>query len=164
MDLGAITSFLATLQMDWVILGAFALLAALDTIRSGAHRVVLFALALPGALLVFTSIPSTAFLAGIAEQLGTPIMQAGLFLGLVALFFILIGRIGLSRGGGAGQSIQAALAGVAGAALLATFWLQVPALDSLWHFGPGVVTIFGEGYRAIWLVGSYAILAYVHRS
>lgn len=161
MSFDSITNLFAAVPTDWIIIGAFAIFAAFDALRSGARRICTLALALPPSALLFVVLPNTVVLGSVAAQFSTPLLEAVLFLIIFAIVYILIGRIGLSWGGEAGQTIQAALAGVAAATIVAVFWLQVPALDTLWHFGPQVQLIFGEAYRFWWLMASYAALAFV---
>ncbi len=157
------TDFFSNIPLDWVIIGGFALLAALDCVRSGVRRVSQVALAFPLAALLMQSLPQAFILGEAAAQFTTPLMQA-LLLGFVfAVLYVLIGRVGISWGSEAGQTIQAALAGVAAAGVVATMWVATPALDSLWHFGPQVQEIFGEAYRFWWLLGAYGALAYIRQ-
>jgi len=164
MGLDTITNFFAGIPTDWLIIGSFALLSALDAVRAGSRRVCLLALALPATVILVDSLPDAAILGSIAAQFSTPILGAVFFFLVLVIVYIIIGRIGLAWGGEAGQTIQAALSGVAIAALAVTFWIQVPVLDSIWHFGPQVQDIFGESYRFFWLLGSYAALAFVRNS
>lgn len=164
MSLDAIMSAFSGIPTDWLIIGSFALLLAFDAVRAGARRICLLALALPAAVLLVESLPDAALLGGIAVQFSTPVLEAVLFFIVLAVMYVIVGRIGLAWGGEAGQTLQAALAGVAATALVVTFWIQVPALDSIWHFGPQVQDIFGESYRFFWLLGSYAALAFVRNS
>ena len=161
MNFDPVASLYNAVPTDWMILGAFAIFAAFDCLRSGARRACTLALALPIALLLFSASGKAAFLGGITEQFSTPILEAVLLGILVVVSYVLIGRIGLSWGGESGQTIQAALGGVALTAILTTFWLATPALDALWRFGPDAQAVFGEAYRFWWLLGSYAVLAFV---
>jgi len=164
MNLDAAASIVSSVPIDWMIIGGFTLLAALDCVRSGARRVSQLSLAFPLAALLMQSLPQAYILGDIASQFSTPLMQA-LLLGVVFVsLYILIGRIGLSWGGEAGQTIQAAMAGVAAAGIVVTMWIATPALSSLWLFGPQIQEIFGETYRFWWLIVSYAALAFVRSS
>jgi len=160
MDFGAITGTFANIPMDWIILGVVALLAAFDVVRAGSRRVTTFALALPVALLAFSALGQAAVLGPITAGLSLSYAQALFFIALVFIMYILIGRIGISYGSGPGQPIQAALAGVALAAITTVVWIQVSPLDSIWHFGSQVQSLFGESYRFWWLIGSYMALAF----
>lgn len=164
MNLDSIIGFFVSIPVDWMIIGGFALLAALDCVRSGARRVSQITLAFPLAALLMQSLPQAYLLGDIASQFSTPLMQV-LILGLLFVtLYLFLGRIGLSWGGEEGLTIQAAIAGVAAAAMVATMWVATPSLQSLWHFGPQVQEIFGETYRFWWLIASYAALAFVRSS
>lgn len=164
MNVDSITAIYASIPTDWMIIGVFAIFAAFDALRSGARRTVQLALALPLAAILVVSLSSATVLGSIVGQFSTPILQAILFFIILAIMYVVIGRIGLSWGEETGQTIQAALTGVAATAVVLVFWLQIPALGALWHFGPQVEVIFGEGYRFFWLIGSYAALAFVRAS
>ena len=161
MNLDAITGVYSAIPTDWMILGVFAIFAAFDILRSGARRACTAALALPIALLLFVTTENATFIGDIVRQFSTPILQAVLVGILFAAAFVTISRIGLSWGGETGQTIQAAVGGVALAAIVTTLWLATPALQEVWSFGPQVAEIFGESYRFFWLFGSYAALAFV---
>ncbi|MBI4079817.1 hypothetical protein HY414_01130 [Candidatus Kaiserbacteria bacterium] len=164
MNFDAVMSTVTSIPIDWFIIGGFALVAALDCVRSGAKRVTQLALAFPLAALLMQSLPNAYILGGIASQFSTPLMQALLLGVLFVALYLFIGRIGLSWGGGEGQTIQAAIAGVAAAGVVMTMWIATPALQSLWQFGPQIQEIFGETYRFFWLIGAFAALAYVRNS
>src|SRR3989344_5128707 len=151
MNLDAITAFAASIPIDWFIIGGFTLLVAFDCVRSGARRISQLSLAFPLAALLMQSLPQDHILGDIASQFSTPLMQALLLGALFVALYIIIGRIGLSWGGEAGQTVQAALAGVAAAGIVVTMWIATPPLQSLWLFGPQVQEIFGESYRFWWL-------------
>lgn len=164
MNLDSITSFFVSIPVDWMIIGGFALLAALDCVRSGARRVSQLSLAFPLSALLMQSLPGVYILGDIASQFSTPLMQA-LILGILFVaLYLFLGRIGLSWGGEAGQPIQAALAGVAATGIVVTMWVATPSLQSLWQFGPQVQEVFGETYRFFWLIGAFAALAFVRNS
>ncbi|MBI2612696.1 hypothetical protein HYW59_02695 [Candidatus Kaiserbacteria bacterium] len=161
MNFDSVISAVTNIPIDWMIIGGFALLAALDCVRSGARRVSQLTLAFPLAALLMQSLPQAYLVGDIAKQFSTPLMQALLLGALFVALYIFIGRIGLSWGGEEGQTIQAAIAGVAAAGIVVTMWVATPSLMSLWHFGPQVQEIFGETYRFFWLLGAFAAFAYV---
>lgn len=164
MNLDAITSVFSSVPTDWMILGVLSIFVAFDILRSGARRACTAALALPIALLLFVTTENVVFLSDVISQFSTPILQAVLVGILFAAAYVVVNRISLSWGGETGQTIQAALGGVAVTAIFATLWLATPALDSVWQFGPSVQEIFGESYRFFWLFGAYAALAFVRNS
>ncbi len=161
MNLDSLTSLYNAVPTDWMIIAVLAIFAAFDALRSGARRIASLSLALPVAALLFGAISSAAFLGDAVAQFSSPVPQAALFFILLIGIYILINRIGLAWGSESGQTLQAALAGVAAVALAVVIWIQIPALDALWHFGPQMQLIFGETYRFWWLIGSYAALAFV---
>lgn len=161
MNIDALTGALAGVPIDWLILGALALIAAVDILRSGARRICVAALALPVALLLFSTMQDAAFVNTLLAQLSTPVLQAALIGVLFVVMYIIIGRLGLSWGDESGQVIQAALGGVAFAVVVATFWLATPELASVWKFGAQTSEIFSEQYRFFWILGSYGIFAYI---
>ena len=164
MNLASFSSFSALVtvwQTDWIIIGAFAALVALDALRAGSSRAAALSLAMPLSVFAFSELSQTIPIAPFLTQFSAPIAQAVLFGIIVAVLFLFIKRILGMWGDNSEGPLQALLAGIACAGVAATVWLQIPALDSLWHFGPQVQLIFGEAYRLWWLVGAAAILAYV---
>lgn len=161
MDLAPIVNWFTSTPTDIIILGALAILIALDSISSGARRISTLALALPPAALLLGFFGEAAFLEGVARQISSPLFSALLFLLLTALFYALIGRIGLSWDAGSGGPALGAIAGVAGTAIIVVFWLETPGLESLWSFSKQISAVFAHEYRFWWLAGSYAALAFV---
>lgn len=160
MNVGALSGVLANWSIDWVIILVFAVLVALDTLRSGSSRAAALILAAPLTLTFVASLPQ-AFIAGPAlQQLTSPAAQILLFAVMFAVLFLIVHRIvfSYSENGGA---LQAVLSGAAAAAVFTSVWLQIPALQSVWHFGPQVQIIFGDMYRLWWLVAAYLTLAVV---
>ncbi len=164
MSFDALANSLGSIPTDWIILGGLALAAALSAVRSGSERICTLALALPGAVLLLSALPTAAILGPIAKQFSTPVLQAALFGVLLAVMYMLVSRIGLSYNGGSGQTIQAGIAGLAFVVILVTISLATPALGSIWTFGPQVQGVFGETYRLWWLIGGYAALAFSRRT
>ena len=161
MNIDAITGVFSSIPKDWLILGIFALFASFDAVHSGARRICILALSLPATVFLINSLPDSAVLGSIAGQFSTPVLGAVLFFIVLVIMYVIVGRIGIAFGGEAGQTLQAALAGVALSALVVTFWIQIPPLDYIWHFGTQVQSIFGESHRFLWLLGSYATIAFV---
>src|SRR3989344_7894362 len=156
MDVSSITNSFAGVPTDWILLGALALLAALECLRSGARRICQLALALPLGTVLFLATGKAAILENFIGTSSEPFLGALLFGALIAVSYLIVGRIGIEWGSESGQTVSAALGGVALSALFAVFWISVPALDALWHFGPQAQMMFGEAYRFWWLIGSYA--------
>ena len=161
MNLGFLETLVTQWPTDWVILGTFAVIVALDAVRSGSNRACALSLTFPLALLTLGTISQTVFVTSFAEQLLTPLASAALFGGALLLLYVFMRRIiGFwtdSRQG----ALQALIAGVACTAIVVVVWLQVPALDTIWHFSNTVHATFGQSYRLWWYLGSFAALAYV---
>lgn len=164
MGFDSLAGIYSSIPTDWLILGSITIFIAFDILRSGARRAVSAALALPIALMLFAAAENAVVVGDIARQFETPPLQAALIGILFVVLYVLIGRMGLTWGGEAGQTIQAALGGVALTAIATTFWVAIPPLNSLWTFGPDVQLVFGESYRFFWLIGSYAALAFVRNT
>ena len=159
-----VISFFTQLPVDWIVIGAFVIIAALDVLRSGARRVCALALALPAAALVFSALSSTVVLGDISRQFSSPMLQGVLFGIVFVVMYMLVGTIGISHGSELNGLLQAAVGGIAAAAIVIVIWTGTPALRDLWNFGAQVQSIFGEAYRFWWLIGSYAALTFVRRS
>ena len=161
MDTAVLTAFAASVPLVWIILGALLILIAFDVLRNGASRACAVALALPGAVLLKSLLPSAFLIGDLTAELSTSVLDGVLFLILFASLYLLVRRMDRSYVGEGGQAIQALLCGAATVAILVVIWLQVPALVGLWQFGPGVAAIFGIEYAFWWLFGSYAVLAFL---
>lgn len=158
MDIAALS---ASMPTDWIILGTVAALLSLDALRNGSGRALTLAASFPVALLLFSSVQHAAFAAPFIEQLATPLLQAALFLALVAMLFLALRRAMPLYGHSARGPIQALAAGVAGSATFVVVWLSVSALAAVWPFGSQVQAVFGEAYRFWWLIGAFGLLALV---
>ena len=159
--MGNITSILHTLPLDWVILGGIVVVIGIDSLRSGVGRACAFAAALPIALLLHSLLSKAALVGSLGILTGSTLAQALVFGCIVLLSYILVRRMGLEYlDGGMGEPIQAVLAGGAVAILFIIIWLQVPALTTIWHFGPQLQGIFAENFRLWWLIGAYSALAF----
>ena len=88
---------------------------------------------------------------------------ATLFGILFVAFFIITYRIIGSYGMTGAFPVQATLGGIAAAIIVLVFWLQIPALDTLWHFGPQVQAVFAEKYRLLWIIGAFLALAFARK-
>lgn len=154
----AVRGLFDAVPLDYFFLGGFALLIALDALRGGTGRASAIAAALPAAALAFSYAIDTPVLGG---ALSSPTIEAGFFLVLSIAMYFALRRMGLEFvSGGMGQPIQAALAGVAVTAVVAVVWMHVPALQTVWEFGPQLQTVFAEQFRLFWLAGAYAALAF----
>lgn len=160
MDLSSISGLLTHWPTDWILIGAVAVFIAFDTLRNGGTRAATLVLALPATLFVLETLSRALFLGNLAGQFSTPVLQAVLFGIVFVAFYILIYRIIGFYSTASGAPIEALMTGLGATAILLVVWLQVPALDALWHFGSQVHAVFGEAYRFWWLAASYLALAF----
>lgn len=159
MDWGAFSTISSHWPTDWITIGAFAAFVALDSLRNGPARAASVALALPATLLLVGALPQALFLASFSLQFETPVGQLIIFAIVFGLLFFAIHRVVFNFSESRGP-LQALMAGLAAAVILVVVWLQVPALQSVWDFGPQVEAVFGETYRFWWLVASYVALVF----
>ncbi|MCR4325401.1 MAG: hypothetical protein NUV59_01170 [Patescibacteria group bacterium] len=156
-----LSTLLTQWPTDWIIVIALAALVALDALRGGSNRACAISIALPLSLLALASFEKAAFLAPFASQISAYASGSVLFfVMLVAFYFFsrrIIGFWSDSREG----VIQALLAGLATTIIALVVWLQIPSLDTVWHFGPQIQNVFSEAYRFWWLLISFAALAFV---
>ena len=160
MDAGSFSGILANLPTDWILLGVLAVITALDVLRSGSTRAATVAIVAPLTLLVTATLPGAVIAGPVSQQFTQPAAEALLFGVIFIILFLFVYRI-LNTFSENGGVVQASITGVAAVAVLVVVWLQVPALQSLWQFGPQVQMVFGESYRFWWLVAAYAGLAFV---
>lgn len=147
------------LPIDWIIIAVLIVIFAIDAIRSGAQKECILALSAGIAYVLYQFLPHAAYLETSLAGMAAPLTQGLIFLALVVISAIVIMRIGLSFGDEVGKPIQAVLVGLATTAILLTFWLQIPSLQGIWHFGPQLQYFFADQYKFFWLVGGYIVLA-----
>ncbi|MEK7509302.1 MAG: hypothetical protein AAB605_01160 [Patescibacteria group bacterium] len=161
MDFSAVTGIITGIPFDWLALGGLAVLFALDSLRSGIGRACALALALPIAAFLFSFVEKTVILSGIEVLFSSPTAQAATFGAVSVASYLIVRRMALEYvESGTGEPIQALLAGVAATIVIIVVWLQVPALDALWHLNDSIAALFSESYRLLWLLGAYAALAF----
>lgn len=160
MDVSSISGFFSYIPIDWIVLFAITALIAFDAVRAGSGRAIALALALPASLFLIVELPHAILLSGISAQFGTPILKSALFGIVFIITYLLVRRITGTYGNGGGAMIQALLTGIATVSVVVVVWLQLPELQSVWHFGSHVQAIFGEQYRFWWIIVSYAVLAF----
>lgn len=160
MDIHALTSFFQHIPLDWILIAIFFALATFDALRSGVTRAAALTLALPITGLFLQYMPNTAYLAVFDKQFSAPVPAAVMSAVVFVILFMLINRMTDSFGD-SGHILQAALAGAALTAVVLVVWLEIPALNAVYHFGPQVQTVFGAAYRLWWLLAAYIALAYV---
>ena len=160
MDWHALVSAFSRISLDWIVLAVFAFLVAVDALRSGPSRATALALALPLTLLVAGYMQGASFMSGIVQQLSSPILNNAFTLILLAILFICMYRITDTFGADSAHPIQTLLTGLAVAAIAAVVWVQIPSLESIWHFGPQAQALFGAAHRFWWLLAGYIALAF----
>lgn len=160
MNLQIVQSFFAHLPVDAIVIGVVFLVALVDAWRNGYARAASASLSFPIAAFLFALLPHTALLGSIASSLSAPVAQAALFAGVFSMVFLAVSRI-LGFAGGAPAPLLSALAAVAATAILVVVWEYIPAMQSIWRFGPGVEHIFGQAYALWWLAASYLALSFV---
>lgn len=146
--------------IDWIILAVFALLITFDAMRSGSGRAAVIAVAFPLSVFAYELIPHTFFLGNFANALSTPVLQAGLFILTFGIFFLLLHRMVYNLGAFSGGFALALLSGISATVAAIAMWIQEPALQNIWHFGPLVETVFGGSYTLGWMLLAYIILAF----
>lgn len=161
MDASSVTGVFTGIPYDFIALGGFLLLIALDSLRSGIGRACAIALALPISLLLYALVPSTAALGAISVLNASPDMQLAAFGIITLVTYFIVRRIALEYiESGTGEPIQALLAAGAATAVLIVVWLQLPMAGEIWQLSPKIQAVFGEQFRLFWLMGSYAALAF----
>ncbi len=158
MDISSLSSIVTNWPMDWIFIFAFAVITALDAMRTGPARATALVLSLPASWLVMQQLPEAFFLGGLFAQFTAPLAQLAIFAAIAVLLYIATYRLIFTFSNGIGP-IQALMMGCAASAVLLIIWLQIPGLDGLWRFGDQVQAVFGVAYRFWWLMGSYVILA-----
>jgi len=158
----AVQTAITHLPLDWVLLAMIAAIITIDAIRSGTQHAAAFSLAAPLALLMYTFLPTTQYLAPYIASFNTN-LQASVFVGIFVVLLILIYRmlpVGLQTGT---YPLKALAVGVAAAAIFITTVMQVPAITQLFHFSPLMTRVFGPAYRVLWLIGGYILFAFAAR-
>ena len=160
MDFSSVLQTFSGLQADWVIIATFTLFASLDVVAYGARRECALALALPLAGGLFTMLSQAVVIGPWLGGLTWIYAQGCVFLALTFLIFFVINQLNFAEAGEFGRPLLAGLAGIALTAILIVVWLSIPALQTLWQFGPSVQALFAEQYRFFWLAGSFLVLAF----
>lgn len=162
--MGAISGYLGFAShwsIDWIVFCIIAAIFAVDAYRSGASRAATVSLALTLAYVAHALLSKADVLSSFMGQFSAPMPQAVLFLALCAASYFAVDRVGLSHGADFGSPVSAILTGLAASALVCAFWFMVPDLSTLWEFGNQFSAIFGQQFGFFWIVGSFAVLAYV---
>jgi len=151
---------LGHMSFDWIIIIALIVLVAGESLRSGTNKAIALSLALPLGYVMYGFLQNAAFLQNsLAGEAANPTAQAVIFLGLLIVAFLLVYRCVSFYGASSGGMFGSAVVGISTVIILLVFWLQVPALSTLWKFGPQIQSVFAEAYRFWWLIGAYFVLA-----
>ncbi len=160
MNVHSLSALSTRMPVDWLVLGVFAIVMIIFTLRGGPRIACTFALALPLALFLLEELLSAVLLGPITAQFTNPHAEAALFgLVFVIALFLSFRIVGPDIGGGA-SPVQSILVGIAATVIAIVFWLQVPALSSLWHFGPTIQTFFAPAYRLWWVAAGLLVLTF----
>ena len=156
MNLAVISSFWPT---DWVIITAVMILVALESFRAGTTRAAVLALSLPIALYMYESLAKAYFIAPLIQKITMPYGKAAVFGVLFVAVFFFVTRIVSSFDIGSG-AVPAVFSAVSSVILLLLVWVQIPALQEVWKFGPALDTAFGDPFRFFWALGALGLLAF----
>ena len=160
MSLQAFTAFFTHISFDWIILILCASVLTFDALRSGLSRVTALALALPLTLLLLEYAQNAQFMTSLERQLSSPASRLIFDAALLIVLCIIMYRITDTFAASSYHLLQALIGGIAATAIVIIVWLQIPALDSVWHFGPQVQAIFGATYRFWWCLAAFIGLAF----
>jgi hypothetical protein len=149
------------IPIDWIVIVAMMLILTFDAMRSGSGRASVIAVAFPITAFLSNLLPHTFAIGGLTGSVSSPLVQAMIFILLFVAVFIFMYRIiynlaGMSRG-----LFFSFLAAISAAIVAVVMWLQVPALNALWHLSAPLQSIFGASYALFWLLGAYFVLAFV---
>lgn len=156
-------SILPHVPLDWLFLGLFAAIVAIDAMRAGTRRAAVFALAAPLAAALYANLGNTAWMGKALITLQFPGAKVALFAGMFVALFIIVYRIVPPVFGSGSFPLQAMLAGLSAAVVLAVTWQEVPDLVALYPLSHWVQVLFGHSYSFYWLVGSYLALGFARR-
>jgi hypothetical protein len=160
MDLQGAASALSGIPLDWIVIGAFFIIVLADALRAGSTRAAALSLSLPIAYFLYQMVSQTALLGSLTAPFSGEIAQAIIFAVIEAVLFVCCHQMFFSYDRST-SLFSAAIAGFAATAVVLVVWTETPVLQSLWHFGPVVGSIFGASYRFFWLIAAYFALAFV---
>lgn len=155
------TAILARAPIDWVIIIALLIVIVIDSLRSGTARAATLAVVFPLTVFSFDLLSHATILGPLLEKLTVPYMQAAVFALLFGVLFFLVYRIMYALGGSGSTPTVSIVAGLSATIITLIMWLQVPALQSIWDFGPIIETVFGAAYAFWWLIAGYLLMAFV---
>ncbi|MBI5004261.1 hypothetical protein HZC00_04160 [Candidatus Kaiserbacteria bacterium] len=159
--LASTTAIFAHAPIDWVIIIAFLIILVIDSLRSDTARAATLAVTLP--LTVFSAglLAHASFLGPLLDKITSPYVQSAVFALLFGVLFVLVYRIMYALGGSGSTPTVSIVAGLSATIITLVMWIQVPALQSVWHFGPVIETVFGAAYAFWWLIAGYLLMAFV---
>lgn len=153
----------AVVSIDWIIITTVWVVILIDALRSGTTRAATLVVTLPISLYVADMLDKTFFVGPFVFEFmrfSPTFMQAGLFGVIVIVLALLMFRI-VSLSPRTNTTTTALIASLIAAVVLVVVWIQVPALQVLWHFGPQVESIFGIAYALYWILAGYVLMAFV---
>lgn len=159
--LASTTALFANTPIDGVIIIALLIVLVVDSLRSGTARAATLAVAFPLAVFFHSLIAHTSILGPLLDKITSPYMQAAVFALLLAVLLFLVYRIMYALGGSGSTPTVSIVAGLSATFITLVMWLQVPALQSVWHFGPMIETVFGAAYAFWWFIAGYLLMAFV---
>lgn len=160
MNLGSAYYVISMVPLDWIVIGAFFVIVAVDALRSGSVRACALALSFPLASILFQITSQTAGIGSVLTQFSGLVAQAVIFLIIEVVVFVCLHRMLMSYDRYK-SFLSATVSGFAATVVVLTIWVQLPSLQSLWHFSPQIQHIFGSSYRFFWIIAAYLALAFV---
>ena len=157
----AVASFIAHPPMDWVIIVVFLLVALVDALRNSTARAAAWAVSAPLTMVFINFLERAAVFSTPIKAMTSPYAASAIFLGLFFALFVLTIRIMYGSGTPLSTPLTAIIASCCVTIISLVVWLQVPALQHLWHFGPIIESLFSSPYVFWWLLGSFVGMAFV---
>lgn len=155
----SVKDFVFGMPMDWVVIGVFAALWTLESLRSNGGRAAALALALPTVLAITTVLPDAFFAGKLISGITSPWAATAVFLVILAIMFVLVRHM-MGESFASSGPLFALIAGCAVTVVTLIVWLNTDALNTLWDFSPQIETIFDGMWTFWWLTGAYAALAF----
>lgn len=157
----AVTALLSHPPVDWLILLFVFVVILIDALRSGTGRAAALSVALPLTIFVSDIAHHATILGTILAKFSTQPMQATIFGVLFCVVFFLTYRIMYAWGGAVVPPTVAIVGSLSATIIALVMWLQVPALQLVWNFGPTIQSLFGTGYAFWWLISGFLLMAFV---
>lgn len=160
MDFGGAYSAFSQIPLDWLIIAVLFIVIAADALRGGTNRAAALALSFPVSYVLFQMIAHTFLLDMFIGQFSATIEQAVVFAILETIVFVCVHQMLFSYDRYS-SLISATVAGLAAVIVVLVIWMQMPLLQSIWHFDGQIQAVFGASYAFFWIVGSYLALAFI---